>query len=253
MICDLLARAGISSRVDGEFLAGAGGELPLGSGIRVRVNPARAAEAREVINDWEKTRPPPDAAPAPASAPRKRSSWRSPLWFLAGAVVGGGLTMVVLRTPYTTEKADFDGDGVADEVYHYQGDVVGRVDFDRNADLEVDARWINDIYGLGKRHEADDDFNGTFEWRSDAEHGQIVSSQLDADGNGKPERVITFKHGVAHTIEIYDPNGERVVVREKYDHTRQLSAEYDKDGDGVFERRVEFDEWGEPLSPQAAP
>ena len=46
MICDLLARAGISARVDGEFLAGAGGDLPLGSSVRVRVNPSRAAEAR---------------------------------------------------------------------------------------------------------------------------------------------------------------------------------------------------------------
>ena len=31
MICDLLARAGISARVDGEFLAGAGGNLPVRS------------------------------------------------------------------------------------------------------------------------------------------------------------------------------------------------------------------------------
>ena len=29
MVCDLLARAGIEARVDGEFLSGAGGELPL--------------------------------------------------------------------------------------------------------------------------------------------------------------------------------------------------------------------------------
>jgi hypothetical protein len=38
MICDLLARAGISARVDGEFLAGAAGELPLGSAVKVRVD-----------------------------------------------------------------------------------------------------------------------------------------------------------------------------------------------------------------------
>jgi hypothetical protein len=52
MICDLLGRAGIAARVDGEFLAGAGGELPLGSSIKVRVEPSKAAEAREVIGEW---------------------------------------------------------------------------------------------------------------------------------------------------------------------------------------------------------
>jgi hypothetical protein len=57
MICDLLARAGISARVDGEFLQGAGGELPLGSSIKVRVAPKNAAEARAVIDEWEKLQP----------------------------------------------------------------------------------------------------------------------------------------------------------------------------------------------------
>ena len=64
MICDLLARAGISARVDGEFLAGAGGELPLGSNIKVRVDPANAAEARAVIDEWQRQQPPPDPTPA---------------------------------------------------------------------------------------------------------------------------------------------------------------------------------------------
>lgn len=57
MICDLLSRAGISARVEGEFLQGAAGDLPLGNTVKVRVDPARAAEAREVIADWEKLQP----------------------------------------------------------------------------------------------------------------------------------------------------------------------------------------------------
>jgi hypothetical protein len=53
MICDLLARAGISARVDGEFLAGAGGDLPLGNSVKVRVDPARAAEGASArIASW---------------------------------------------------------------------------------------------------------------------------------------------------------------------------------------------------------
>src|SRR4051794_17561786 len=86
MIVDLLARAGLSARVDGEFLAGAGGELPLGSTIKVRVDPSRAVEARAVIDEWERIQPPPEPY-----VPQKRSVFWSPLWFLAGAVCGFGL------------------------------------------------------------------------------------------------------------------------------------------------------------------
>jgi hypothetical protein len=56
-----------------------------------------------------------------------------------------------------------------------------------------------------------------------------------------------FKHGVLHTIEIYDEGGIRVVAREHIDNSRLVASEFDKDGDGVFERRVEYDRFGEPL------
>jgi hypothetical protein len=94
MICDLLARAGISARVDGEFLAGAGGDLPLGSSIKVRVDPARAAEAREVIDEWEREQPPPDPGTAPPRS-RVRAHW----WFLIGMLVGASIMFVALKMP----------------------------------------------------------------------------------------------------------------------------------------------------------
>ena len=57
MICDLLSQAGFSSRVDGEFLAGAFGELPLLNTIKVRVAASRAAAARELIAEIERLQP----------------------------------------------------------------------------------------------------------------------------------------------------------------------------------------------------
>lgn len=243
MICDLLARAGISARVDGEFLAGAGGELPLGSTIKVRVDPSRAAEARQVIAEWEKEQPPPERTPPPP-----RSLWRSPLWFFAGVVVGGGLMVHGLRTPHTAQEAHLDDDGIVDEIYYYNGQVLDAVEYDRNADRMIDARWTHDIHGVAKTYESDDDFDGKFEWTSEAERGEIVRSVLDANGDGRPEQVHHFKHGVLRTVEIYDARGERVLVRQQYGKSRLLTSDYDKDGDGVFERRVEHDEFGEPKS-----
>src|SRR5688500_12933530 len=187
MICDLLARAGISARVDGEFLAGAGGELPLGSSIKVRVDPTRAVEAREVIAEWEREQPPPEP-----TALRPRSRVRSPLWFLAGTLAGAAIMFLALRTPYTASGMDFDGDGVDDEVYRYNGSMLGAVEYDRNADGKVDARWSNDIHGVPVNYEADDDFDGRFEWQSDAARGQLVTETLDLNADGRPDAVSHF-------------------------------------------------------------
>lgn len=56
LVQQLLERAGIPARIDGEFLQGGAGELPPGNLIRVRVEPKRVAEAREIISDWENGR-----------------------------------------------------------------------------------------------------------------------------------------------------------------------------------------------------
>jgi hypothetical protein len=245
MICDLLARAGISSRVDGEFLAGAGGELPLGSTIKVRVDASRVAEARAVINEWERLQPPPE----PSAAPR-RPTWRSPLWFLGGIITGGAVMFLALRTPYTKDSVDLDNDGVTDEAYFYTGQVVDRVEYDRNSDRKVDARWTNDINGVPLRFDSDDDFDGRFEWQTDAEQGWAVRIAKDDDGDGRPEQVALLTNGVLHTVDIYDERGARVVARQHIDNGRLVAIEFDKDGDGAFERRVEYDRLGEPIAVQ---
>ena len=244
MICDLLARAGISARVDGEFLAGAGGDLPLGSTIKVRVDPTRAAEAREVIDEWEREQPPAEATVAPP-----RSRVRSPLWFLVGALVGVAIMFVVFRTPYSSSHVDLDGDGVDDEFYYYSGNVLQQFESDRNRDGKVDTRWINDIHGVLARYEADDDFDGRFEWRSEAELGQIVTSTLDANGDGRPESVLHLQNGVQRATDIYDEAGRRIVARQTYTNGwNHTTTEFDDDGDGTFERRVEYDRFGNPKS-----
>jgi len=69
MIFNLLTAAGVPARVDGSYLQGIGGEIPLGNAVRVRVEPARAAEARAIIAEWESAAiPSDDEAAAEADA-----------------------------------------------------------------------------------------------------------------------------------------------------------------------------------------
>jgi hypothetical protein len=168
------------------------------------------------------------------------------LWFLAGMMVGAAGLYFASRSPVTSASADFDGDGIEDEIYHYVGVTLDRVGYDRNADGKVDARWISDIRGVPVRHEGDDDFDGRFEWKTDAEKGQAVTSTLDSNGDGRPDMVWHSTHGVLRSTDIYDETGHRVVARDIFEGSWHVATEFDSDGDGVFERRVDYDRYGEP-------
>jgi hypothetical protein len=82
VVSGLLNSAGIQTRIDGEYLAGAAGELPLGNLVRVRVQAEDAAEARRIIAEWEKRQPPERPAPPP-----RQGSW-APLMFILGSGCG---------------------------------------------------------------------------------------------------------------------------------------------------------------------
>jgi hypothetical protein len=242
MVCDLLSQAGISARVDGEFMQSAMGEIPLGNVVKVRVDPTRAAEAREVIADWEKLQPVEPAAVPVTKTPR----FRSLLWFIVGTTVGIAGAFIALRTPASYDSVDYDGDGNNDIKYEYKGRAIARMEFDRDDDGKVDARWIFDVNGMEREYDSDDDFDGRFEWRGDAEEGEVTRSMLDADGDGRPEQVEHFRHGVLVSIDYHQGSGGRIVKREFYKSGLLDTAEFDDDGDGVFERRVHYDAHAEP-------
>jgi hypothetical protein len=220
MVCDLLASAGISARVEGEFLQTGAGELPVGNLVKVRVEPARAAEAREVIAEWEKQQPPPEPGAVAAS---KTSRAKSLLWFLSGLMAGTALAFVALESRYSSTTA-----------------------YDRNYDGRVDSRWYLAWDGHAVRYEEDNDFDGQFEWKIDIEDEQFRRAVLDADDDGRPERVSQFRNGVIRSQDFHFASGGRIVKRETYEAGLLASAQFDDDGDGVFERRVAYDEHAEP-------
>ncbi|MET0207643.1 MAG: DUF2007 domain-containing protein [Burkholderiaceae bacterium] len=241
MIVDLLARAGISARTDGEFLAGAGGDLPLGNTIKVRVDPSRAVEARAVIDEWEKIQP----TPEPAAPPRRAAS-RSPLWFLVGGACGYGIAFAMLNSPRTTDGIDYDGDGIREVIYHYAGGVPQSTEVDRNRDGRIDEIWNFDLRGMEESLQQDNDFDGRFEWRDDFDAGEMKQGTLDANADGNPEQVVHYRFGIVDTIDLYDESGLRIAARQHYAHERLDFTEIDADGDGAFEKRVDYDRLGLP-------
>jgi hypothetical protein len=241
LVQDLLERAGIPSRVDGEYLQGAAGELPLGNLVKVRVPPEHAAEAREVIAEWEKSQP---ATPTPPSS-RGKGSWTVFAFLLGGAlgVFGGWLHF---NTPIYSDGVDYDNDGKLEEHYRYAGEKIESAEYDRNSDGTVDARYAYDSHGVATEGWGDDNFDGRFESHSRFVRGQPETTEIDRDGDGFAEEVLRFHNGVVAERELLSPQSRAVIKREHYRDGQLMSAGYDADGDGDFERHVEYDALGDP-------
>jgi hypothetical protein len=84
MVANMLEQHGISARVDGEYLSSGVGELPATGLVRVMVDAADEANAREIIREWEAM-----SSLTSDLASSKRSF--APAWFALGVVAGAAL------------------------------------------------------------------------------------------------------------------------------------------------------------------
>jgi hypothetical protein len=86
MIADLLRQQGITGRVEGEYLAGAIGELPAAGLVRVVVDEEDYEPARRVIEGWH--------AAQPEDEPTRRAPAASARWpyVAAGLLLGVALS-----------------------------------------------------------------------------------------------------------------------------------------------------------------
>jgi hypothetical protein len=244
LIRDLLERAGIPAHVEGEYLQGAAGELPLGNLVRVRVAAAKAAEAREIIADWEKAQPPPEPS-SPIAGSKRSSSW-APYTFVLGGGLGFLLGWIHYNTPVSREGIDYDNDGKYEERYFWAGQKSTETEYDRNADGHIDGRYTYDSHGLVAESAFDQDFDRRFETRERFERGQPASFESDRDGDGFAEVVGRYVNGVQSEVQYFSPVTRRAVKKQYYRGGSLVADDFDADGDGTLERHTEYDELGEP-------
>ena len=91
MVLDLLAQRGISGRIDGEYLQGGVGELQAMGFVRVLVEEEDYAEARQIIDEWEK------AQPSDADSKPETRTDGSIQTFIAGVFFGAAVMYWLLK------------------------------------------------------------------------------------------------------------------------------------------------------------
>lgn len=239
MVLNLLQTEGIEGRVQGEYLTGGIGELPVYGLVRVTVRDEDLVRARQVISEWESTQ-----ADTPAARPSPGGGRVST--FLIGAAAGAGLMFWYLYTPTPAEGLDFDGDGVPDQRWLQRSGRLKRGEADRNLDGRIDAVTDFDPAGLAARAKMDNDFDGVFETVVRYRRNQIAELKVDTNGNGVFDYFATFENGVLKRAELRDEVSGAIRKRQRFRLNKLIGADWDSDGDGVLDTRIEYDAFEEP-------
>lgn len=244
LIRDVLGQAGIPAHVQGQYLQGALGELPVSGMIYVQVAEADAERARQTIDDWTQATPEPLDDGTSASAPTVGRARPSALGTIAvfgfGIAIGAVATWSQLRGPATAQTADYNGDGSADTWFYYSGDLLLRVESDRNRDGTVDSITYYDRHGAVQRAEDDDDFDGRREAVHRFRDGLWAESAVDDDGDGSPEYRADAAAGVVYLEQWLDRSGT-VVKNVFHASGRPFRSDLDTDLDGRLDTRRHLD------------
>ncbi|MBH0187721.1 MAG: hypothetical protein HP493_02380 [Nitrospira sp.] len=118
---------------------------------------------------------------------------------------------------------------------------------DRNGDGKADVMSIYDDNKIvGEKY--DNDFDGYFETSyTFGRNGYLLKATIDRSGKGKPDIIQHYTLGRIDTVEFYDLATGRLMKRATYKLDMKTKEELDQDGDGVFERVIQFDKYENPL------
>lgn len=235
MILNLLEQAGLSGRIDGEYLQGGVGELQAVGLVRVMVVESDYDTAQKIIEKWDA-----EQILENESAISKNTS---PLNYgILGFIFGAVLVAIFYNTPVTVEGVDYNSDGQLDEKWTYIDDRVAKAEIDRNFDGNIDLLFQYDHKGLIKSSTSDENFDGVFETASEYQRGNIIWSKSDTNGDKFKDYRMSFKHGVLNKVTFVNPSTQQPLKIQKYGSIKLVSTEVDTNADGILETLYQYND-----------
>ncbi|MCP4090804.1 MAG: DUF2007 domain-containing protein [Gammaproteobacteria bacterium] len=242
MMVHLLQQSGIKAQINGQHPEEVAVELPEKGNFRVSVKPQDADEGKRLVAQWVSVKPTQEKEEEPETPAGKAT------YFMAGAAVAALALFLLFRFPGTDGGFDHNGDGELDEIYYRQGDLISKIEHDRNRDGDVDLRWVYGFDGVLHTMEADNDFNGTFEQIVEYEDGVPVAGRINSSGNGPRDIENNYMNGVLIDSKLYDPFTnirKKIIIFDAFG--KPLESELDTDGDGRLDQKTSYDAFGDPL------
>lgn len=243
MLVDLLRRAGLDARMDGEYLQGGLGELQAMGLVRVLVAEEDYEQARKVLSEWDEQQS--GLEPA-ATIPDKKSSYLpAVLSFIAGCL----LTTLYFYGPSEVDGVDYNQDGVLDEHWVYRNDTLFRVEVDRNLDGKLDLIQKYSTNGSIDSAVADNNFDGRYETDMEFHNGDITKVFISSSDDGFKDHRQYYEYGVIDRIEHFDASRSTTIPYKVdfYNSYHKTRSELDTDTDGSADIVRTYNKYEEAL------
>lgn len=236
MILNLLEQEGLSARIDGEYLQGGLGELPATT-VRVMIEESSYSAGMKIIDEWVKKQP---------TEPVKARSKKFGLVSAAtGFFIGVIVTAVYLHFPINLDGIDYNNDGKLDETWETHNYQISKTKIDRNFDGAVDFIFHYNRKGHVDYSSSDEDFNGTFETRTEYRNGNPVRWESDTQDVGIINYIVSYKYGVTETETFIDLVTRKPVKVNYFGKFTVEKSEIDIDKDGTLDTIYEYNSIGE--------
>jgi hypothetical protein len=259
IIKGLLEQRGIFAVVDGHYLQGGVGELPAGGFVSVSVNDLDYVVAARIVEKFDNGEVDLDEEELDNQPPYKSgqeregnfneytpvslgNEWKS---LLLGFSAGVGLMFAVYVMTERQDSYDKDNDGMPDELTIFKGGRAASYSADRNYDGDFDLIIEYGLDGYTTSHRADDDFDGKLDTWGTYVDGVLIEDEFDTDGNGVIDAKAFYNQANISKYVYLDEKTGQVIKAEYFDPFRLSYSLYDLDGDGKFDKKVNYDKYGD--------
>ncbi len=244
MMAHMLEREGLFAQVQGSFLSGAAGEIPVSNLIKIMVPDEEAEEARKIIKQWESITNKKETPKNKANLTVKSSSF--PEGILLGIIIGFALSAIYFHAPYSDYELDNNMDGITDQrfIYTASGNLK-KTTIDVNFDGKDDEISFFDKWTVLKETVKDSDFDGTFETKMHYNYGNLVKKTIDDNNDSHPDRIFKYdKHSTLIHSEQYHEEKATLVTKTYFENAKPTYAHQDTNHDGTLDTEIKYDIYG---------
>ena len=247
MIKGVLEQQEIPAYIQGEHLQSGAGELPAMSGlVKISVDDVNRDAARKIIKEWE-AKDQSLTYDKSTSINQISKSGSSFLSIVTSILIGASIMYFYLKPTINQQVVDVNKDGIDDEKWTYEDNVVVKSEHDKNLDGKFDEVWLYKN-GLASLSKFDTNFDGKFDTENHHENGNVNYSKSDTDYDGEFDISVDFESATNFKTSIFNPKTKLIKKIQFYKNQTLHTAEFDTNDDGKMDVEIEYDMFEEEIN-----